>query len=166
MQQTAAIDPEYGTTDKEGPMVNQPRNPAREPCETGKRGEDEHSVEIELPVEPALFVGLFIVFFIAILAFLTIQNVNDPTKTLPDMIRSFINYKHSQRHPNSHRTIPDGSCDMEDLQARWKPDPQTTCQTLCQRTQQLRTETSKEIPGPAPNGLGCRLVPDDDGRPR
>ena len=90
MQQTAAIDPEYGTTDKEGPMVNQPRNPAREPCETGKRGEDEDSVEIELPVEPALFVGLFIVFFIAILAFLTIQNVNDPTKTLPDMIRSFI----------------------------------------------------------------------------
>ena len=71
-------------------MVNQPRNPARDPCETEKRGEDQDSVEIELPVEPALFVGLFIVFFIAILAFLTIQNVNDPTNTLPDMIRSFI----------------------------------------------------------------------------
>ena len=71
-------------------MVNQPRNPARDPCETEKRGEDQDSVEIELPVEPALFVGLFIVFFIAILAFLTIPNVNDPTNTLPDMIHSFV----------------------------------------------------------------------------
>lgn len=90
MRQTTCINPECNTSHKEDNMVNQPRNPEPQSCQTGKPKEDQDSVEIELPVELALFVGLFIVFFTAILAFLTVQDVNDAAKTLPDVVRSFI----------------------------------------------------------------------------
>ena len=71
-------------------MTNQPENPDHEPCQKREPAEDRYSILIELPAELALYVGLFITFFTALLAFFTVNDFNDATKTLPDIVHSLI----------------------------------------------------------------------------
>ena len=90
MRQTKAIEPECNTSYQEGIMENQPENSAPQSCQPGKPEEDQEYIGIEVPFEPAFFVGLFIIFFTADLTYLTVQEIRGPTNTLPDMIHSFV----------------------------------------------------------------------------
>ena len=71
-------------------MTNQPENPAPNPSQTGEPEEDRVSVREASSVEPALYVLLFIVFFTTLLAVRTFLDVNDSTKTVPDIIHSLV----------------------------------------------------------------------------
>ena len=71
-------------------MTNQPENPAPKPSQTGEPEEDRGSVREASSVEPALYVLLFIVFFTTLLAIRTVLDVNDSTKTVPDIIHSLV----------------------------------------------------------------------------
>ncbi len=71
-------------------MTSQTEHSEPKPCHTGEPVEDRGSVRIELPAGLALYLGLFIAFFTALLAFLTVNDFNDATKTLPDIVHSFI----------------------------------------------------------------------------
>ena len=71
-------------------MTNQPKSPAPQPCHTGEPEEDRVSVREASSVEPAMYVLLFIVFFTALLAIRTVLDVNDSTKTVPDIIYSLV----------------------------------------------------------------------------
>ena len=71
-------------------MENQPENSAPQSSQPGKPKEDQEYIGIEVPFEPAFFVGLFIIFFTADLTYLTVQEIRGPTNTLPDMIHSFV----------------------------------------------------------------------------
>ena len=71
-------------------MTNQPANPTPQPCHTGEPEEDRCSVRREPSAEPAMYVLLFIVFFTTLLAVRTVLDVNDSTKTVPDIIHSLV----------------------------------------------------------------------------
>ena len=71
-------------------MTNQPDNPAPQPCKMTEPEKDRGSARIELPAGLALYVGLLIAFFTALLAFLTVNDFNASTKTLPNIVHSFI----------------------------------------------------------------------------
>ena len=71
-------------------MKNQPKSPAPQPCHTGEPEEDRCSVQRAPSAEPALYVLLFIVFFTTLLAIRTVLDVNDSTKTVPDIIHSLV----------------------------------------------------------------------------
>ena len=71
-------------------MTNQPANPTPQPCHTGEPEEDRVSVREASSVEPAMYVLLFIVFFTTLLAIRTVLDVNDSTKTVPDIIHSLV----------------------------------------------------------------------------
>ena len=71
-------------------MTNQLENPAPQSCEAKEPEEDRCSLRSASSAEPALYVGLFIVFFTTLLVFRTVLDVNDPTKTLPDIVHTLI----------------------------------------------------------------------------
>ena len=71
-------------------MTTQTEHSEPQPCHTGEPEEDSGPARIELPAGLALYLGLFIAFFTAHLAFLTINDFNDSTKTLPDIVQSLI----------------------------------------------------------------------------
>ena len=71
-------------------MTSQPANPTPQPCHTGEPEEDRCSVQRAPSAEPALYVLLFIVFFTTLLAIRIVFDVNDSTKTVPDIIHSLI----------------------------------------------------------------------------
>ena len=71
-------------------MINQPTNPAPKPSQTGEPEEDRGAGRGPSSVEPALYVLLFIVFFTTLLAIRTVLDVNDSTKTAPDIIHSLV----------------------------------------------------------------------------
>ena len=48
------------------------------------------SIRIDPPAELALYLGLFIASFIALVAFLTLNDFNDPEKSLPDIVQPLI----------------------------------------------------------------------------
>ena len=71
-------------------MTSQTEHSEPKPCHTGEPVEDRGSVRIELPAGLALYLGLFIAFFTALLAFLTVNDFNDATKALPDIVHSLV----------------------------------------------------------------------------
>ena len=72
------------------PRPTQPKSLEREPYRTGEPAEDRYSILIELPAELALYLGLFIAYFIALAAFLTLNDFNDREKSLPDIVQPLI----------------------------------------------------------------------------
>ena len=71
-------------------MTNQTEHSEPKPCHTGEPEEDRVSVREASSVEPAMYVLLFIVFFTTLLAIRTVLDVNDSTKTVPDIIHSLV----------------------------------------------------------------------------
>ena len=71
-------------------MTNQPENPAPQSCQTGEPEENRNPIRRASSVEPALYVGLFIAFFITLLTIRTVLDINDSTKSLLDVVHSFI----------------------------------------------------------------------------
>ena len=71
-------------------MTNQPAKPTPQRCHTGEPEEDRVSVREASSVEPALYVLLFIVFFTTLLAIRTVLDINDGTKTLPDIVHALV----------------------------------------------------------------------------
>ena len=71
-------------------MTTQTDQSEPQPCHPGEPEEVRDSTRIELPAGLALYLGLFIAFFTAHLAFLTVNDFHDATKTLPDIVQSLI----------------------------------------------------------------------------
>ena len=113
-------------------MTNQTEHSEPKPCHTGEPEEDRVSVREASSVEPAMYVLLFIVFFTTLLAIRTVLDVNDSTKTVPDIIHSPRHETRRQRHRGGHRTIGDDGPDVEVLSPHWMPDPQKARRTLYQ----------------------------------
>ena len=74
----------------EYPRANEPEDPAHEPYQTGEPKEDRGSIRIDSPAKLALYLGLFIAFFTALLAFFTVNDFNGPEKSLPSIVQSPI----------------------------------------------------------------------------
>ena len=111
-------------------MTNQPTNPAPKPCHTGEPEEDRVSVREASSVEPALYVLLFIVFFTTLLAVRTFLDVNDSTKTVPDIIHSLVTRHAGNASSGGYRIFDYDDPGMEGLQVDWKSGPQTARRTL------------------------------------
>ena len=71
-------------------MANQTEDPAHEPDQTRGPEEDRSSIRIDPPAKLALYLGLFIAYFIGLVAFLTLNDFSDPEKSLPDIVQSLI----------------------------------------------------------------------------
>ena len=71
-------------------MTTQPKSPAPQTSQTGQPEADRDSIRRASSDEPVLYVALFIAFFTAIITFLTVNDFNNATKTLPEIVNSFI----------------------------------------------------------------------------